>query len=590
MTKKKEILSTSAGNPFSDIQARNYSDTRVLSEFCPIPLFWTLFNDQHEVVIGARGCGKTILFKMMRYSMLNKMSDPRAKKIVEEKNYIALYVPLHLEFIKRLSSFDLSEEKKIAWFRFSFNCALAQSVVIELTELIKDIFPDQLARANAEYELSENIRQLWHLSGATPIRHFAKLRQEVTKLFYGANLHSFNEDELPNPFIHSIASALSSINECVCSYLNISPTWLLCVDEAEFIDECYQRCINTAFRSDTNRIAIKMATLPFYHTTKRTLDEDINVLDGQDFKYTIIEMKPDSPEFINVTNSIVKTRFARENVKIERLSDFVETLGNDQYLDYYTKEVGKEIADQAHIQRSIFSQLSTKSKAHNADKPSDAIRKSVYDKYAPIYYLREMFKKEKGHYVPGWYAGASMIRRMAQGNPRVFIRIMNELYSTASGKALPLTVKAQHRTLEKFARSFCKETQTLEGYGPEAKQALDNIAQMIHVQTHGEKLALTGTTFMLNQKTDVSKHTAWMHKAIAFSRLFVDDDSLKTEISLESKFELSNLYAACYWLPMRNRTPIKILLHDFNSINKKSPKQYAGLSYEQLSLNLDGCD
>lgn len=590
MTKKKEILSTSAGNPFSDIQARNYSDTRVLSEFCPIPLFWTLFNDQHEVVIGARGCGKTILFKMMRYSMLNKMSDPRAKKIIEEKNYIAFYVPLHLEFIKRLSSFDLSEETKIAWFRFSFNCALAQSIVIELTELIKDIFPDQIARANAEYELSENIRQLWHLGGDTPIHHLAKLRQEVTKLFYGANFHNFIEDELPNPFIHSIASALSSINDCVCSCLNISPTWLLCVDEAEFIDECYQRCINTAFRSDTNRIAIKMATLPFYHTTKKTLDEDISVLDGQDFKYTIIEMKPDSPEFVSVTNSIVKTRFARENVKIDKLSDFIETLGNDQYLDYYTREVGKENADQAHIQSSIFSQLSTRSKAHNAGKTNDAIRKPVYDKYAPIYYLREMFKKEKGHYVPGWYAGAAMVRRMAQGNPRIFIRMMNELYSTASGKALPMTVKAQHRTLEKFARSFCKETQTLEGYGPEAKQALDYIAQMIHDQTHGEKLALTGTTFMLNQKTDIEKQTAWMHKAIAFSRLFVDEDSLKTEINLDSKFEISNLYAACYWLPMRNRTPIKVWLHDFNTMSKKSSKESTALSYEQLSLNLDGCD
>jgi len=589
MARKKEILSKTAGNPFSDIQARNYSDKRVLAEFCPIPQFWTLFNDQHEVVIGARGCGKTILLKMMRYSMLNKLSDPRARKIVEEKNYIAIYVPLHLEFIKKISSLDLNEEKKIAWFRFSFNCALAQSILIELSEVIKDLLPDPLSRVKAEYELVESIRQLWEV-GNDPIHQLEKLRQEVSKLFYGTNIITSEENKVPSPFIHSFASALSSINACICSCLNISPTWLLCIDEAEFVDECYQRCINTAFRSDTDRIAIKMATLPFYHTSKKTIDEDINVLDGQDFKYTFIEMKPDSPEFIKVTDSIVKTRFARENLHVEKLSDFVETIGNDQYLDYYMKEFGAEKAVQKSIQENIFIQLSVKSKEHNAGKSYEAIRKPVYDKYAPVYYLREMYKREKGRYVPGWYAGSAMIRRISQGNPRIFIRIMNELYSTASGKPLPLSVKAQHRTLERFAKSFCKETQTLEGYGPEAKRSLDSIAQSIHNQTHSEKLALTGLTFMLNGKTDISKQIDWMQKAIAFSRLFVDEDSMRTELNMESKFELSNLYAVCYWLPMRSRTPVKIRLPEFGTEDYDKDIKSEAVSYEQLSFNLDGSD
>ena len=520
--------------------------------------------------------------------MLNKLADPRAKKLVEEKNYIAIYVPLHLEFIKRLSSFDLAEEKKVAWFRFSFNCALAQSILIELSELIKDIYPEQLTQVNAEYELAESLRQLWML-GTAPIHQLTVLRKEVSRLFYGTNPYLTEDDTIPTPFIHSFASTLTSISDCICAFLNISPTWLLCIDEAEFIDECYQRCINTAFRSDTDRIAIKMATLPFYHTTKKTLDESITVLDGQDFRYTFIEMKPESAEFIKVTDSIIKTRFARENLDIKKLSEFVETVGNDLYLDYYTKEVGRENADPDSLHENIFAQLSTKSKAHNANKTYDAIRKPVYDKYAPVYYLREMFKKEKGRYVPGWYAGAAMIRRISQGNPRIFIRIMNELYSSASGKALPLTVKAQHRTLEKFAKSFIKETQTLEGYGPEAKRALDYIAHSIHIKTHGEKLSLTGLTFMLNSKTNVSKQVDWIHKAIAFSRLFVDEDSLKTEIDLESKFELSNLYAVAYWLPMRSRTPIKVLLPDFSSATPYISTT-GSFSYEQLSLNLDGSE
>lgn len=60
-------------NPFSDSQGRNFSDEKVSSEFFPISKFWSLFNNQHEVLLGTRGSGKTFLLKMMRHSMLKKL-------------------------------------------------------------------------------------------------------------------------------------------------------------------------------------------------------------------------------------------------------------------------------------------------------------------------------------------------------------------------------------------------------------------------------------------------------------------------------------------------------------------------------------
>ena len=86
-------------NPFSDNQARNFSDIKVISEFYPISKFWTLFNDQHEILLGTRGSGKTFLLKMMRYSMLKKIEDPKAQKLVADKEFIAIYVPMHLELM-----------------------------------------------------------------------------------------------------------------------------------------------------------------------------------------------------------------------------------------------------------------------------------------------------------------------------------------------------------------------------------------------------------------------------------------------------------------------------------------------------------
>ena len=46
-------------NPFGDYQGRNFPDKKVCSQFYPISTFWSLFNPQHEIILGSRGSGKT---------------------------------------------------------------------------------------------------------------------------------------------------------------------------------------------------------------------------------------------------------------------------------------------------------------------------------------------------------------------------------------------------------------------------------------------------------------------------------------------------------------------------------------------------
>ena len=594
MPKKiQNSIAPSAANPFSDSQARNYSDRRVVTEFCPVSNFWSLFNDQHEILIGTRGCGKTILLKMMRYSMLNKLNDSQAKKIIKDKNYISFYVPLHLEYIKKISDSSRSVDAKVAWFRFAFNCALAQSLIIEISELLKDLYPDELARIKIEYELVKSIDQCWMIDSSSSVFQFKDLRDKVNKLFYRINPASEDLSVVPSTFTHSLGSTLSSISDIVCEKLNISPTWIVCIDEAEFLDECYQRCINTAFRSDSNRIAFKMATLPFYHATKNTLDERIDVMDGQDFKYTLVDMKYDSIDFISLTNSLVKSRFHSEECNFERLEDFVETIGNDNYIDYYASEFGKKLPEV--IENEIWNQLSESSKRHNSGKAKSQIKKPIIDKLAPIFYLREVYKRKKGRYTPGWYAGASMVRRVAQGNPRIFIRIMNELYNGAKGSSLPLSLKKQSKIILNFSDSFCNETQTLERSGPEAKRHLEYIAQTLHAHTHDSKLVQSGVSFRLADNTNLLKHKLWIEKSIAFSRLIVDDNSLKTQITNETVFHMAHIFAVKYWLPMRTHaSPIKLILQENmeptyivskpNRSNKK--KTNVQVNGEQISLKL----
>jgi len=147
-------------NPFSDSQARNFSDKKVTNEFYPISLFWSLFNDQHEILLGSRGSGKTFLLKMMRYSMLKKIQDQQARKLVSEKKFLALYVPLHLEFVVPFNNDALNEERQINLFQVCFNCFLAESMLIELKSIIED-YEDLKERVEKQVELVSYLEVIW---------------------------------------------------------------------------------------------------------------------------------------------------------------------------------------------------------------------------------------------------------------------------------------------------------------------------------------------------------------------------------------------------------------------------------------------
>lgn len=596
--KARPKIPLSSANPFADSQARNYSGKKALTEFCPVSKYWSLFNDQHELLVGTRGCGKTLLLKMMRYSMLNKLSNAKAKKLVNDKNFIAFYVPLHLEYIKKLSNDTLSKDAKIAWFRFSFNCLLAQSVIIEITEILSDLIDDDLKRVEIEYNLSRLINDSWGISTVEPVFHLSKLREKVDKLYYSTDPEKDELTAVPNTFTHSLASSLSSISNILCDTLQISPTWIVCVDEAEFAEECYQECINTAFRAYTGRIAFKVATLHFYHKTRATLIPNISVMDGQDFKCTIVDMKFDEQDFISVTDSLVKTRLASVDIELNGLEDFLETLGSDNYIDYFSKEMKYDKFPRELLETQIIAQLSSNSRNHNIVKSQQERKKPVIDKLAPIFYVREMYKRAKeGARIPGWYAGASMARRISQGNPRLFIRMMNNIFDVAKGRKLPLTVKAQHKSLMDFAISFCKETQTLEKVGPEARKQLDYVSAELQRQTHKVELTQVGTTFILNRNIDLLKQQAWIEKAVAFSRLIIDEDTLKTQIDNETIYHLANSYAAAYWLPMRTHSsPRAISFPDdvSSAYLVRKPKKKGDLQKNgsQLSLLSQGgnCD
>ena len=168
-----------------------------------------------------------------------------------------------------------------------------------------------------------------------------------------------------------------------------------------------------------------------------------------------------------------------------------------------------------------------------------------------------------GNNRPGWFAGAKIIRKVSQGNPRMFIQIMCSLFDKA--RETKLTARAQHDVIYKFSCDMCDSTKALQGKGPEAYKNMDAIASKIHNKIHDRNLVTGGLSFEVSPCMD----NEWLKVAIAYSRVIADDETKRRGISNGSKLMLSNVYAVKYWLPMRADVPVSI-----PEINEKDINSY----------------
>lgn len=589
-----KIKNYTGENPFGDYQGRNFSDKKISSEFYPISCFWSLFNAQHEILIGSRGSGKTFLLKMMRYSMLKKIDDSIAQKYVSSRKYIALYVPMHLEFVVSFLSPEMTEKQQILLFQIAFNCLLAQSLISELKALIEDI-EDELKRKELTVKLTKKLNEVWFNDGLD-YYDFSELHEKINKVYYNIDLKNTQTNVTPTIFTHKIGSSLLSVKSITEQILGLNePTWIICVDEAEFLNTTLQRCINDIFRSDSNRIALKIATLPFYHTTLDTLCDGISVSEGNDFNYRVIDMDYESKDFINLTNRICSERLKMSGIGLNDLTleDFVGVVGNDDLIDYYKKEVGEENATYDIIKSNIIASFSEKKQKGITSYDNE--RKTIYDKYSTIYFTREMYKKSlRGNSKPGWYAGARTIRKVTQGNPRMFIHIMNNLFEKALGTTL--TPKAQHEVICKYADSVCTSTIALESTGPIIHSGLCNIASILHERVHENDLIACSSSFILKyaNQEQFEQNKRWIELAIAHSRLIVDNDQKKGLSFANSKLCLGGAFSVKYWLPMRKDTPATIKFSDvkFDSgyevkiTSKRIKRKQKNSSTENVQLSL----
>lgn len=548
-------------NPFHDAQFRAYDSEKSQIEFYPTSFFWSLFNEENEILVGTRGSGKTALLRMLTYSNLKHLKHKTANDCIKKRKFIGFYVPMNLEFMGSLPGQKVSALDKVIFFQYAFNCSAIHAFLVELSEVLKDAYPDRKNRMEAEFNLCSYLSELWFTDRDHPPASLADLMRVIERcfstIFALVDVYQAPESQLlAQPILLPIKNAIRGIGDVID--LDLSHThWLVCIDEAEFLDENSLRCINTFMRAEERPLVVKMATLPYKHSTLATNQPGISIEPhGSDFNYRQIDHIHDSHDFIGLTNYVCRSRLERCGIKADNVSleSFFGRVGHgDDLVDYYRAEMGEEEASEQVVMARIKEALS-KQRGKRIDELSEKpekLKNPYFKKFAPIYYVRRMKEEStKGNRTPGWFAGAATVRKIADGNPRRFIQIMNSIVKEA--RMTILAPKAQHRVITRFCADMHTAVEGYPDFGLILRGLIDCVGSALKEKVHGQDMKSVGCGFSISD--DILDNELFLNAlqlGIAYSFIKTDEQSFLNSLTPESSLRLSFLFGVCFWLPLR---------------------------------------
>lgn len=561
------LYETTGPNPFHEAQAKTFGDDKLIREFFPTSTYLSLFNEQHEVLLGSRGSGKTAILRMISYSCFSQIEQPAVKKIAEQRRFYGFYIPLQLEFMAALPQDTPDGSGSTEFFQFTFNCAAAKAFLTEIRTLLNSSLKKPAERLEKEALLLDRLCQMWMFGSSAQFASLEDVADRIdTMYFQQPPWKDRTLDSLP-VFARHLFSPILAILPQFCRELDIDASashWLACVDEAEFLKPAYLKCFNSFMRSQKRPIVLKLATMPYKYTSLETFVPGVSVEgNGNDFNFRSIDLAWDSEDFRLLADHLLDKRLFRTELFSRKvnLEAFLGKIGNDDPKDYYKAEVGEENATDESILQGILSELSPERRARfeRVRAYPERVASDYFKKFSPVFYLRHIRREsERGNRKVGVFAGPTIIRRIADGNPRRFIQMMNDMFEKA--RRAKLGWKAQHEVVESFVDRECERSAGLPDYGLLLDGILKTVGQLMESRVHGKgQMVESGVNFEVQEALlSNSIIRGALELGVAYSFLFVDSKSLTSGLTAETDFRLAHVVAVKYWLPMRSGSPVTL--------------------------------
>jgi len=582
-------------NPFNRAQARDFTEDELEKDFLLTSQYLDTFQNRHQVLLGTRGSGRTILLRMMgckTRSFLKRTlpDDPEVQELPDAT--VAFYVRMALEWVAIAMS---AGTDKLKFFQTAFNFRACAALCSEIHDLILSRDERSLVeRAELEQRIVVAFVKAWGL----PFTGVA----DLTKLAF--ELEEFAQDidpdvpesldamgRLSRGILYPIETVADRLSELLLPFIGKSVRFYACIDEAEFLPPEFLASIATAMRS-SKKCIIKLATL-HYHFSDKTLVEGVRLSLGND--YSVLKVDPTPKVFERIADHLVRVRLEEIGLLDQSLASFLGVAGQDRPIDYFAL-VMKQHVDIDGLHDQIFHQLTEKRKQYvlSALQHGVTVKNTIDLKFAPVFYVREVRKKYIGNKKPGFYGGAANVRLLSNSNPRRFLEIMELLFDRA--REHDLGFGAQQDVLMKYSQSLKDRA---GGISPILQVFLDVIGSKLAEKVHDGDLTDTGCSFVLSDYlATVPELQEALKQGVAYGHIVPADEG-GALWGLPERMCIAYSHAIRFWLPLRLGVPAKITTGNVDlgrlsaafehvetgAIGRKAAKSY--VKQLQLSLTFD---
>ncbi|RAJ19884.1 ORC-CDC6 family AAA ATPase [Pedobacter cryoconitis] len=573
---------------YNTYNARHLNPKEVAESFIFSNSFEKLIQNNHSVILGARGCGKTTLMKMLTLPALNNWKDSKADNIRFNIPFYAIYISTDIywdvknqTFSSELESFGNFSDKISA---FSVN----SNVFTSICDTFKNIIDLDLndSDEDKEIELSKTLIKAWQLTSTIPKLEYIKdaLNERVdfvNQLIQNVIFNYKNEEDIPKHdfFNLTFETSLEVIIPIFERIYDIKgkKKWALCFDELEFAPIWLQKKLFSSLRSRTQYILYKLSSSPILSLElEKPLSGTYRATSGNDVTMIKMWSSGDTDDFSKkIIDSYLFKKLQIKDAKGFFGSNEVYNKSADSY-----KKGSRFFKEMSQLIKKDFSFrdfLSDKRVDLNNPTPDANLKDVLFRKIKPIVYFRNYYINENKKSIDNkfkvtyrsrktseLYFGIEVLIKICDGNPRWLIAIINSIIANSSNQQV--SEKFQYDEIISASKRFQNVIANIPIGSTTSTQltdVIDRVGKFFKNQILGITFNLDpkGTFIVDENKNDLSEEVVrLLEKGIsqgAFILVDSNDDSFDFKIRGQ-RLKLSYLFFPLYDLPIRKYTSIKL--------------------------------
>lgn len=570
-------------NFYTTYNARHLAPQEVAESFIWSDSFGKLIQNNHSIILGARGCGKTTLMKMLTLPALNAWKSNRAIDVKDKIPFYGIYISTDIYWNVKNQTYGSQLESYGNLSHLISKFSVNSNVFTSLCDTFINILSLELQmdEEEKEVELCQELIKAWKLNETIPKLKYIKealservdkVNQFVQEVIF--NHKSSDDIEIPDFFSLSFETSLEVVIPKFERIYNLDnkKKWALCFDELEFAPNWLREKLFSSLRSRTQYFLYKLSSSPILPSELKTiLQGDYGPTSGNDVQLIKMWASEDNEEFSKkIIQSLIKN--------IGDANSFFGT--NDLYnkrSESYIKDsvFYKSMKELIEKDNSFKDFLANKNVDIEEPKLNDSSEKNtLYRKIKPIVFFRNAFieskeDKKKVMYrgrkkAPDLYYGIEVLTKICDGNPRWLIGIVSQLLIKSKGDNKIKKVD-QYNEILRASKRFKNVIANIpvESCDFTIVKLLDRIGNYFRFQILGDEFHMDpkGTFIVNDNEADIpSEIIVLIEKAVAQGALILldsKDDSFDFKIR-EQRFKLSYLFAVLYDLPLRVYSEISL--------------------------------